>query len=120
MKYFITLIFLIIILTYGQVFESGFSVFVNVTLVLLILIIPVLCEYSILSKNYESDFKIKTQRKQIRIFEFINAIAWTLLLWFSNDNKKSLLFLIVVFWTFPLTDIILWFIYKKKNHLQFL
>ncbi|MGB1270346.1 MAG: hypothetical protein ACPG45_11480, partial [Flavobacteriaceae bacterium] len=63
MKYFITLIILITILTYGQVMETEFPLVLNITLLVLILLTPVLWEYSILNKNYESDFKMKSQRK---------------------------------------------------------
>ena len=115
MKYFITLIILITILTYGQVMETEFPLVLNITLLVLILLTPVLWEYSILNKNYESDFKMKSQRKTFGIFELINAIAWTLLLWFGNDNYKNVIFLIFIFWTFPISDLIMWFIYKKRK-----
>jgi hypothetical protein len=38
-----------------------------------------------------------------------------MLLWFGNDNYRNVIFLIFIFWTFPLTDLIMWFIYKKKK-----
>ena len=115
MKYFITLIILITILTYGQVMETEFPLVLNITLLVLILLTPILWEYSILNKNYESDFKMKSQRKTFGIFELINAIAWTLLLWLGNDNYKNVIYLIFIFWTFPIADLIMWFIYKKKK-----
>ena len=102
-------------MTYGQVMETEFPLVLNITLLVLILLTPVLWEYSILNKNYESDFKMKSQRKTFGIFELINAIAWTLLLWFGNDNYKNVIFLIFIFWTFPISDLIMWFIYKKRK-----
>ena len=115
MKYFITLILLIIILTYGQVMETEFPLALNIALVVSILMTTILWEYSVMNKNYESELKMRSQRKVFGIFEFINAIAWTLLLWFGNDNYRNILFLIFIFWTFPITDLIMWFIYKKKK-----
>ena len=115
MKYFITLILLIIILTYGQIMETEFHLVLNFALVVSILLTTVLWEYSVLNKNYESDFKMRSQRKVIGIFELINAIAWTLLLSFINANYKDVIFLILIFWTFPITELIMWFIYKKKK-----
>ena len=119
MKYFITLISLIIILTYGQIIETEFPLVLNIVLVVSILLTTVLWEYSVLNKNYESDFKMRSQRKVIGIFELINAIAWTLLLSFSNDSYKDAIFLILIFWAFPLAELIMWFVYKRKNRLHF-
>lgn len=95
--------------------ETEFPLVLNIALVVSILLTTVLWEYSVLNKNYESDFKMRSQRKVFGIFELINAIAWTMLLWFGNDNYRNVIFLIFIFWTFPLTDLIMWFIYKKKK-----
>jgi hypothetical protein len=83
-------------------------------LVVLILLVSVLWEYSVLNKNYESDFKMQSQRKVIGIFEFINAVTWTLLLRFKHYDK-NMIFLILMFWTFPFTELIISLIYKKKK-----
>jgi len=95
--------------------ETEFPIVLNILLVVSILLTTVLWEYSVLNKNYVSDFKMKSQRKVIGKFELITAIAWTLLLSFSNDNYKDVIFLILIFWTFPITELIMWFIYKKKK-----
>jgi hypothetical protein len=115
MKYLITYILLLIALSYGQIIEPKFPLIVNIVLLLLILLTPVFWEYSVLNKNYESDFKMQSQRKVLGLYELIYAIAWTLLLTFTNDSHKDVIFLILIFWTFPLEEIVLWFIYKKKK-----
>ena len=102
-------------MTYGQIMETEFPLVLNFALVVSILLTTVFWEYSVLNKSYESYFKMRSQRKLIGIFEFINAIAWTLLLYFSNDNYKDAIFLILIFWTFPITELIMWFIYRKKK-----
>ncbi|MFC0604148.1 hypothetical protein [Winogradskyella pulchriflava] len=115
MKYFISLILLLTALSYGQIMEPEFPLVVNIVLILLILLTPVFWEYSVLNKNYESDFKMQSQRKILGVYELIYAIAWTILLSFSNDNYNDVIFLILIFWTFPLAELVLWFIYKKKK-----
>ena len=95
--------------------ETEFPLVLNIILVVSILLTTILWEYSVLDKNYESDFKMRSQRKVIGIFELINAIAWTLLLHFSIDSYKNAIFLILIFWTFSLTELIMWFVYKKKK-----
>ena len=95
--------------------EPEFPLAVNIVLILLILLTPVFWEYSVLNKNYQSDFKMQSQRKVLGVYELIYAIAWTLLLSFSNDNYNDVIFLILIFWTFPLSELVLWFIYKKKK-----
>jgi hypothetical protein len=115
MKYFITLILLTTTLTYGQVMETEFPLWLNILLVILILLIPVLWEYSIIDTNYESDFKLRSQRITIGTFEIIYAIAWTLLLWIRNDTYKDIIFLIFIFWTFPIAELVISFVYNKKK-----
>lgn len=115
MKYSITSILLITILTYGQLVETEFPLGLNIALVILILLTPILWEYSIINKSYEADFKMKSQRKKIGIYDLIFAIAWTLILGFGKDNYKNIIFLICIFWTFPIVDLIMWFIYKKEK-----
>lgn len=95
--------------------ETEFPIVLNIVLVVSILLTTVLWEYSVMNKNYDSDFKMRSQRKEIGMFELINAIAWTLLLSFSNDSYKDVIFLILIFWTFPLTELIMWFVYKRKK-----
>ena len=115
MKYFVTLTLLIIILFYGQIMENEFPLVLNIILIVSILLTTVLWEFSVLNKNYESDFKMQSQRKVIGKFELINAFVWTILLSFNIGDFKNTIFLILIFWTFPLTELIMWIVYKKKK-----
>lgn len=115
MKYLIALILLITILAFGQVMETEIPIALNIALVILIFLTSVLWEYSVLNKNYKSDFKIRSQRKKIGILDFVYAIFWTATLVIWNDNHDSLLFLALIFWTFPLAELIIWFVYKKEK-----
>ena len=102
-------------MTYGQVMETEFPLTLNIALIVLVLLILILWEYSVLNKIYEADFKMRSQRKVFEILGLIIAIAWTLLLWFEYDNYKNTIFLIFIFWTPPLAELIISFIYKKKK-----
>ena len=115
MKYFIPLILLITILAYGQVMETEFPLALNITLVVLIFLTSFLWEYSALNNNYEADLKIRSQRKKIGIFDFVYAIFWTGILVLWNYNSESFIFLALIFWTFPLVELIMLFVYKKKK-----
>ena len=115
MKYFITLILLITILTYGQVVENEFPLVINIALIILIILTPVLWEYSVMNQSYDAEFKMKSQRKTFGIFELIYAVTWTLMLSFRSENYKNIVFLICIAWTFPIVDLIMWFIYKQKK-----
>ena len=115
MKYFVTLILLIAILAYGQIFEPNFPNAVNIGLVFLILLTAVLLEYPPLKKNFESDFKMRSQRKIIGRFGLLSAVAWTIFWWFGTEDYKDILFLTFLFWIFPLAEIIVWFIYKREK-----
>ena len=115
MKYLIILTLLIICLIYGQISEFEFPVFVNLALVVSILMTQVLWEFSILNKNYESDFKMRSQNKVIGKDEIINAIAWTLLLYLGYDFYKNTIFLILTFWAFPIAEFLMVIIYKNKK-----
>ena len=114
MKYFITLILLIIILTYGQVMETEFPLFVNISLIVLIFLISFLEKYSIVNKNFESDFRIRSQRKKIGGFLLVIATFWTTII-FLNENYKNLIFIVLIFWSDPITEFIMNFVYKVKK-----
>jgi hypothetical protein len=95
--------------------EIEFPLVLNIILIVSILLTTVLWEFSVLNKNHESDFKMQSQRKVIGIFELINAFAWTILLSFNIGDFKDTIFLILIFWTFPMAELIMWFVYKKKK-----
>ena len=95
--------------------ETEFPITLNILLVVLIFLTSFFWEYSALNNNFESDFKIRSQRKKIGIFDFVNAIIWTGILVFWDYNSDSLIFLALIFWSFPIVGLIMRFIYKKKK-----
>ncbi|QCE43386.1 hypothetical protein [Psychroserpens sp. NJDZ02] len=114
MKYFVAYILLIAILTYGQVMETDFPLFLNISLIVLIFLISFLEEYSIANKNFESDFRIRSQRKKIGGFLLVIATFWTTLI-FLNENYKNLIFIVLILWSDPITKFSMYFVYKIKK-----
>ena len=57
--------------------DSEFPLLLNIALIGLIFITVFLSEYSSLNYNMEAEFKIRSQKKVIGIFEVINALVWT-------------------------------------------
>ena len=115
MKYFITLILLIAILSYGQIFEPNFPIAVNIALVFFIFLTAVILEYTPLKKNFESDFQMRSQWKIIGKFGLVSAVAWTTFWVLGTNNYRDILFFIIIFWIFPVAEIIIWFIYKREK-----
>ena len=58
---------------------------------------------------------MRSQRKVFGILDIIIPIGWTYILSFNTGNYKEVIFLILMFWTSLLTELIMWFIYKKKK-----
>jgi len=94
--------------------EPEFPLVLNIALVVLIFVTTFFREYSILNQNYESDFKIRSHRKVFGIYELFYAIAWTLLFWFNN-YESNMIFMILILWSIPFSEFIMWFIYKQKK-----
>jgi hypothetical protein len=115
MKYFITLILLLTILIIGQVIKTEFPLALNIVLIISLFTTPILWEYSIINKNYEADFKIRSQRKIFGKYELIFAIAWTLIFVFQRENYKNIIYLVLIVWTFPIVELFMWFVYKRKK-----
>mgnify|MGYP003665661914 CR=1 FL=1 len=115
MKYFITLILLITVLTYMELMETEFPLVLNIALVILIFLTVFFWEYSVFKNNIKADFKIRSQRKTISILEIGMAIAWTSIVLFLSGNRITFSYLIFVFWSIPFSEFIMWFIYKKKK-----
>lgn len=112
MRYHILIIILIITLFIGQFTENKFPDVLNISLVTLCFIIILVWEYNTLKKEYVADFKIKSQRKQINIFNLLYAILMTFLLW-PWEGEKDIIYLISLFWIAALAEVIFWFVYKK-------
>ncbi len=114
MKYFITIILLITILIYGQLLENGFPIFLNISLIVLILTVFLLSEFSVLNRKFKSDFKIRTYKKNTGSFWLSLAIYWTILL-ILEENYKNIIFTVLLLWVYPIVDLIMYFIYKNKK-----
>ncbi|MDY2587980.1 hypothetical protein [Winogradskyella aquimaris] len=112
MRYFITILTLMAILFIGQLFEFKLPHILNISLVILCFAIFILWEYNTLKKEYVADFKIRSQRKHIDIFNLLYSVFMTLLLW-PWEGDRDIIYLISLFWIATLTELIFWFVYKK-------
>lgn len=112
MRYFITILTLIVILFIAHFFEYKFSSIINISLVLLCFVTFILWEYNILQREYVADFKIRSQRKQIDIFNLLYTVFMTLLLW-PWEGDGDIIYLISLFWIATVTELVFWFVYKK-------
>ena len=96
-------------------FITDFSFYLNIGFVVLIFSLSYLWEYSVINRNFDSEFKIRSQRKVFELYDFLNAIVWTSWLFFGYFGNEITIFMVLIFWTFPLTQIIMWFIYRNNK-----
>ena len=116
MKYFIAiLISLIGLFVFGTILKTEYSLALEITFTILTFIIAFFWEYSLFNKTFDSDFKIKSQRKTISLFDIGMATFWTIYILILSDNSDTLSYLTFVFWAIPFSEFIMWFIYKKKK-----
>ena len=116
MKYFIgILITLIGLFVFGIILKTQYSFALKIIFSTVFFILAFLWEYSVLNKNFKSDFKMRSQKKVVSVFQIGMAAFWTLYILFLTDYKESLRFLIFVFWAMPIAEFIMWFIYRSKK-----
>jgi hypothetical protein len=116
MKYFIAiLISLIGLFVFGTILKTEYSLALEITFTILTFIVAFLWEYSLLNKTFESDFKLRSQKKTISLYDFGMGIFWTLYILLLSDNRETLSYLIFVLWAIPFSEFIIWFIYKKQK-----
>jgi len=92
--------------------EIEFPPVFNIVLVSLFFVISFLWEYSVTKKDYEADFKFRSIKKTIGLSGIIFALAWTLLLIYSNGYFT---YYILIFWCIPVAELGVYFIYKTKK-----
>ena len=115
MKYNITIIILILVLIVGQILDSYYTLFLGIITVGLIYLIVFLWEFSIFKKDFESDYKFRSQRNSINIYNICIALLWTTL-YLTQDNVSQFeIFMITCFWSLPLIEFIMCFIYKANK-----
>jgi hypothetical protein len=116
MKYFISfLISLTGVFVFGTILKTEYSLVLKIVFTSLTFIVAFLWEYSLLNKTFDSDFKIRSQKKTISLYDFGMGIFWTLYILLLSDNRETLSYLIFVFWAIPFSEFIMWFIYRKQK-----
>jgi hypothetical protein len=116
MKYFIAIVISLIgLFVFGTILKTEYSLALEITFTVLTFIIAFFWENSLLKKTFDSDFKIKSQRKTISLFDIGMATFWTIYLLILSDNSDTLSYLVFIFWAIPFSEFIMWFIYKKQK-----
>lgn len=116
MKYFIAIVTITGLLVYGASTKISFSL--NVVLILLLIVILTMWEYSILGKDFKADFKMRSHKKSLDIFNFCLLIGWTFLLGsdaYEDGIDEFNIFFIIIWWVIPLVNLLMYFVYKKKK-----
>ncbi|SHF22376.1 hypothetical protein SAMN05444377_10553 [Flavobacterium fontis] len=114
MKMIIILVLFYVILFTGQIMELNFPISLNVFLVAIIFTIIISMEFSILNKDFISDFKIRSYSRKLKFGNLFNAIFWTGLIVFDNQHKK-LFVIILILWIYPFIDIVMVYVFRKKQ-----
>jgi len=116
MKYFIAIIFIGIALICGLSWE--FPSWVYVGLVLLFNIFLFFWEYKTLQCDFLGDFEMKSHRKSVDMLNVVFAILYTTMYVFdtlSESETGTSVLVLVLFWSKPLVDLVMHFMYKKKK-----
>lgn len=115
MKYFIAIVISLIgLFVFGTILKTEYSLALEITFTILTFIIAFFWENSLIKKTFDSDFKIKSQRKTISLFDIGMATFWTIYLLILGDNS-NISYLVFIFWAIPFSEFIMWFIYKKQK-----
>ncbi|RXR21597.1 hypothetical protein [Flavobacterium stagni] len=109
----ISVLFYVILFT-GQIMEFNFPMSLNIFFVVIIFTIIISIEFSILNKDFISDFKIRSYSRKFKFGSLFNAIFWTGLIVFDNQPKR-LFILILILWIYPFIDIVMVYVFRKKQ-----
>ncbi|AUC75759.1 hypothetical protein [Olleya sp. Bg11-27] len=116
MKYTVTIIILLIGLCLSVTFlKSEYTIALEVLLMTLTYITFYVWEYSVINTTFDSNFKIRSQKKTISIFDIGIALFLTFQFLIFSDFYLNHDYLILILWITPIIESIMWFIYKSKN-----
>lgn len=115
MKYYVAFLISVIgLLVFGITLKSEYSLALQIVFSILIFIVLFFWEYSLFNKTFDSDFKIKSQRKTIRLF-YIGMTIFYILMIMQPNNSETLRSVIFAFWAISFSEFIMVFVYKKKK-----
>jgi hypothetical protein len=115
MRYLIGILISLIIYINFSYSDNQFIIYFNILLCVLLYLLIFLQEYSVFDKNYESDFKIQSQKKLPNFFHLGLITFWTLLIYLGNFKNPTKVFLILSIYTSFILELIMFFLYKKKK-----
>ena len=115
MRYLIGILISLIVYINFSYSDNQFIIYFNILLCLLLYLLIFLQENSVFDKNYESDFKIQSQKKLPTFFYLGPMTFWTLLIYFGSFKTSTKIFLILFIYTSFILELIMFFLYKKKK-----
>jgi hypothetical protein len=115
MKYLVPIILLLTVFLVLLISENEFTFIVSVFILPLVFLILFLWEYSVFKVNFQSDFKIRSQKKVPITFDLVIAICWSILIITGGIKPNfKILFIIMVF--IPVViNVIMFFLYRNKK-----
>lgn len=113
MKYYVTFIALVVLLA-DSVIRNTFSFYVNLILFVLIVLVMFLSEFSIFKRSFETGQVFRSHSKRLNPFSIGLALIFTIL-YIARGNEYNLIFIVLIFWSIPFIELVMQFIYKKRN-----
>ncbi len=113
MKYFVTFLVLLAVFS-DSIIRNTFPFYVNILLLVLIVLVMFLYEFSIFNREFEGEHTFRSHNKPINPFSFALPAIFTIL-YATQDYKFDALLLLVLLWSIPIVGLIMQQIYKYKN-----
>jgi len=111
------LFFALIILLAGSFLLIKAPFFINIIIVVSVYIAIIFWEFLVFQRSFHADFKMRSQKKEIDIFDILLSIYWTFIILGLNDYEKQYrdFLLVLLVWSLPIISLLLYFVYKKKK-----
>ena len=113
MKYYVTYIALVVLLA-DSVIRNTFSFYVNLILFVLIVLVMFLSEFSIFKRSFQTGQVFRSHSKRLNPFSIGLALIFTIL-YIARRHEYNLIFIVLIFWSIPFIELVMQFIYKKRN-----
>ncbi|NRD21178.1 hypothetical protein HNV08_14055 [Winogradskyella eckloniae] len=115
MKYFIAIIILVCCLIASQLWDTYYSTYLCISIVVLIYFILFSWELSIFKNNFKNEYKFRSQKKSLDVFDLIFAILISALYLAQDNISEFEILFIMCLWSKSIVSCVMWFIYKVKK-----
>jgi hypothetical protein len=115
MKYFVPIILLLIVFFVLLISGNESTFIVSVFIVPLVFLILFFWEYSDFKINFQSDFKIRSQKKTPKLYDLIFGICWSVFAVIGSLETRFKILYIIMVWAPFIISIIMFFLYRNKK-----